>query len=225
MKSMISTMMVGVCAMVATSLFTGCEEAPFPDDETDGGGGAPAAECAQKGGLAPDEEIAASLSEMAKTPDDVDPATEKLGIPPSLVNPALARSIDLSPLGVLGAVYVPVQISKEKGGRTSAFYLAAGEEAVTGYFVADGLVWKETMKRFSGKTFPAEAGDEYGLFLTSLDGTVHVDASGTLDSIKGGNGEFSFDGAATIVGGELRKIKITKTCESQSNVKTWTIEW
>jgi hypothetical protein len=43
MKSMIGTMMVGVCAMVATSLFTGCEEVPFPDDETDGSGGAPAA--------------------------------------------------------------------------------------------------------------------------------------------------------------------------------------
>ena len=205
MKTTIGATMVGVCALVATSLFAGCEKVPFPGAETSGSGGAPS-DCAQKGGLAPADAIAASMDKMVKAPEDVDPDTEKLGIAPRLMNPALATSVDLSPLGVSGAVYVPVQISKAKGGRTSVFYLAPGKETVTGYYVADGLVWKQTLKRLTGDAVPALAGDEYELLIQSLEGEEQLQAKGKLLSFKGGRGEFSFDGEAS---GGAGKVIVT----------------
>lgn len=194
MKTTIGTRMVGVCAL-SVSLFAGCDKVPLPGGETGGSGGAAAAECAQKGGLAPDAATVATLEKMVKkSADDLDPATEKLGIAPRLMNPALASSVDLSPFGVQGAVYVPVQVSKEKGGRISAFQLAKGEETVTGYYVADGLVWKQTLKRLTGDATPAAVGDEYALSIRSLDGKEHVQAKGKLDAFKDGSGSFSFEG-------------------------------
>lgn len=243
MKSMLRLVALSVCVFAAP-LVSGCglmglspssEEAQLSGcggsdgsgasggaDTSQGGGGGSgggASVCAQKGTLAPGQEIVDAMDAKVSAPEDLDPVTEELGIPPSLVNPALAISVDLSAVGVCGAVFLPVQVSGDVGGRTSAFMLKMGERTLTGYYVADGLVWRQFLERLSGDSLPASPGDEYALRIETLEGEARVVANGTLTAFKGVEGSFSFKGEAVTPAGIGPKVTIYYECRWASIFK------
>lgn len=125
--------------------------------------------------------IAGALVGMVTHPDEIDRATQLLGIPAALVNPALSTSLDLEFLGLGPAVHIPVQIADRAGGRKSLYYLRPGERVLTGLIAARGELISRFTTRETGSSIPAATGDEYSEELRSADGTVIATLRGTLE--------------------------------------------
>lgn len=125
--------------------------------------------------------IAGALVGMVTHPDEIDRATQELGIPAALVNPALSTSLDLKFLGLGPAVHIPVQITDRAGGRKSLYYLRPGERVLTGLIAARGEIISRFTTRETGSAIPAATGDEFSEEFRTADGTVVATLRGTLE--------------------------------------------
>src|SRR5688500_8500000 len=77
------------------------------------------------------------LRDMVHAPDDIDRATQELGLDPRLLNFHLATVVDLSPLGLGPSLHIPVQITNRAGGRKSLYFLDVDEEVLAGVLVRE----------------------------------------------------------------------------------------
>lgn len=131
----------------------------------------------------------ADLQGMVNHPDDLDSATDRLGLSPSLINPHLASPVDLSDLGMGRGIHLPVQISRKCGGRKSLYYLHPGEKVLAGLYVTgEGLAFRY-MARETGHSIPARNGDEYIEEIRSVRGELLHKRSGHLEITNPEKGE------------------------------------
>lgn len=144
--------------------------------------------------LSSTQSIANAMTEMVRQPADIDRATELLGIPASLVNPALSSSVDLTFLGLGLAIHIPVQVSDRDGGRKSLYYLQPGERALTGFLATKDALISRYTTRESGNSMPAATGDEYSEELRGADGSVIAKLYGKLEieDLSRGHGALTF---------------------------------
>jgi len=138
--------------------------------------------------------IVEKLERLVKKPEDLEPVTDKLGIPASLINYQLANPTDLSFLGIHGLSQVmdlPVLVSDSKGGRKSMFRIARGEQTFTGIYVDGNTVLKKFVTRITGDEEFASEGDEFVFSIVDLNGKLVYEASGKLEAYneKQGKGE------------------------------------
>lgn len=120
-------------------------------------------------------------SKVAGSPDKLDAALRRAGMSAQLMNFNLATRQDLSALGLGEVLFIPIQITTQPGGRKSTYFLAPGEETLTGIYVnGDGLAL-EYVKRTSGRRIPAVAADRYATRVTNLDGKVIYSGNGVLE--------------------------------------------
>lgn len=131
----------------------------------------------------------ADLQGMVNHPDDLDLATDRLGISPWLINPHLASPVDLSDLGLGKAVHLPVQISRKCGGRKSLYYLHPGEKVLAGLYVTGEGLALRYMARETGHSVPARNGDEYTEEIRNIRGELLRQRSGRLEVTNPEKGE------------------------------------
>lgn len=118
------------------------------------------------------------LEASVRRPEDLDGATERLGINSQLLNFHLATPVDLSYMGLGKAIHIPAQISDRKGGRKSIFFIQPGEEVLAGIFVIEDGVALRYVKRRNGWGTPATAGDTYEIRVTTIQGeTIYQEQS------------------------------------------------
>lgn len=142
--------------------------------------------------------IANAFTGMVNHPADIDGATDRLGIPPALVNPALSSAVDLGFIGLGTAVHVPVQVSPKAGGRKSLYFLRTGERVLSGLLMTpDGVISRYTTRE-SGNSMPAATGDEFSEELRGPDGDVVATLYGTLEveDRSRGHGSLIFSGGS-----------------------------
>jgi hypothetical protein len=140
-------------------------------------------------GLPEQPSFFADLQGMVNHPDDLDPATDRLGIAPSLINPHMASAVDLSDLGLGKGVHLPVQISRRRGGRKSLYYLHPGEKVLAGLYVTgEGMAFRY-MARETGRSIPARTGDEYSEEIRSIRGDLLQQRRGRLEVTNPEKGE------------------------------------
>ncbi len=94
-------------------------------------------------------------------PRELDAATTNEGMPASLLNFYFATQVDLPGQGSEKAVFIPVQIAEREGGRKSIFFLDQGEEVLAGIYVTCEGIALKFVKRMTGSSLPAQAGDVY----------------------------------------------------------------
>lgn len=139
--------------------------------------------------LADTPQMANDLINLVNHPGDIDSATEHLGIPPLLINPHLATPIDLSDLGYGAGIHLPVQISKRRGGRKSLYFMHPGEKILAGLLVTGKALLFRYVSRETGRSIPAQGGDEYVEELRSAGGTLISHLRGRLEIINSKKGE------------------------------------
>lgn len=106
-------------------------------------------------------------------PGKLDEATKNADMPAALLNFYFATQVDLSSIDLGTAVYIPVMISTREGGRKSVYFLDKNEEVLVGIYVTrEGGVALRFVKRVTGSSLPAQAGDVYATRITSLDGEM-----------------------------------------------------
>ena len=123
------------------------------------------------------------LKGLVNKPEELDQATDKLGIAPSLMNLKLATPADLSFLNIgLGeAVYLPQQITEKAGGRKSAYRLAKGESTTPGVFITGQGMLQRVITRMTGESCTAKSGDIYREQYLTMDGKLVYEAAGVLE--------------------------------------------
>lgn len=123
------------------------------------------------------------LKGMVSAPQEIDGATNELGIPAELLNVGLATAANLEFLniGLKNAVYIPRQVSEREGGRKSLYFLCKGETAMAGIYTAESGILKRYVTRLSGSTKPAKTGDLYMEELKTVDGRLIYQGTGTLE--------------------------------------------
>lgn len=167
--------------------------------------------------------LIARLRAEVSHPADIDAATERLGISPSLINPYLATTVDLSFLGLEDGVNLPVQISRREGGRSSLYFLQPGQKVLASIVASSQGILLRHVSRETGNSVPAQAGDEYSEEFRDLAGEVLLHRRGQLEVLdtEKGTGRLIFtkgtDEAASswwwilwscIAGGKDRKISL-----------------
>jgi hypothetical protein len=134
-------------------------------------------------------QLLARLQAEVNHPEDIDPATDRLGISPFLVNLYLATTVDLSFLGLGQGINLPIQISRRRGGRKSLYYLHPGEKVLAGIVATSkGLVLRY-VSRETGHSVPAQGGDEYSEEFRDLEGVVLSQNLGKLEVLNAVKGE------------------------------------
>jgi hypothetical protein len=113
-------------------------------------------------------------------PSELDEATKNMGMPAALLNFYLATQEDLSAIGLGKAVYIPVMISQREGGRKSIYFLDQNEEVLAGIYVTNQGIALKFMKRVTGSSLPAQAGDVYFERITNRDGELIYEGSTKL---------------------------------------------
>lgn len=123
------------------------------------------------------------LKTLVSGPQDIDGATNELGIPAELlnVNLATASNLEFLNIGLKNAVYIPRQVSDREGGRKSLYFLCKGETAMAGIYTAESGILKRFVTRLSGESKPAKTGDLYMEELKTLDGRLIYQGTGTLN--------------------------------------------
>src|SRR5947209_20214773 len=91
--------------------------------------------------------ILEKLTELISHPDQIDRVSNKLSVPAVLLNFHLASPADFSSIGLGNGIFIPVQITKRKGGRKSLYYLNPGEEILTGIFVTNQAIVLRYIRR------------------------------------------------------------------------------
>jgi hypothetical protein len=105
-------------------------------------------------------------------PSELDATTQGQDMPASLFNFYLATQVDLSWLGLGKAVHIPVQVTEREGGRKSVYCLDQNEEVLTGIYVTGEGIALSFVKRVTGSSLPAQAGDVYSTRITNRDGEL-----------------------------------------------------
>jgi hypothetical protein len=134
------------------------------------------------------EQLIARLQAEVHHPDEIDAATERLGISPSLINPYLATAVDVSFLGLGDGVNLPVQISRRQGGRSSLYFLHPGEKVLVSLVATSGGVVFRYVSRDTGSSMPARGGDEYSEEFRDLTGKVLLARRGELEVLDAERG-------------------------------------
>jgi hypothetical protein len=130
-----------------------------------------------------------------------------------LINPHLASFMDLSVIGLGQCIHLPVQISKQRGGRKSQLFLRPGEQLLGGIVIAGTKVAFRYLIRDTGRAIPASGGDEYVEEFRSVAGEVLSRRRGRLeisDSRKG-QSRLVFQNEVPPQQGEPPAIKVTVT--------------
>ena len=130
-----------------------------------------------------------ALLGSVRSPEQIDDATNRLGIPPRLLNFNLATPIDLSAIGLGKAVHIPVQISNREGGRKSLYFLNSGEEVLAGICVTDDGIALRYVKRLIGRGLPAKTGDVYETRITTVQGKTVYQEQGRLEVLDAEHGK------------------------------------
>ena len=118
------------------------------------------------------ETLKGKLGEV-QDPSQLDEATKKAGMPAALLNFYFATPEDLSAIGLGKAVYLPVMISEREGGSKSAYFLEQNEEVLAGiYATSEGGIALRFVKRVTGSSVPAQAGDVYTTRITNREGEL-----------------------------------------------------
>ena len=133
--------------------------------------------------------LVARLQSQVNHPDEIDSATDRLGISPSLVNPYLATIVDMSFVGLGDAVNLPVQISHRRGGRQSLYFLHPGEKVLASIVVTSGGLLLRYVSRETGRSIPAQGGDEFSEEFRDLEGNVLSHLKGKLEVLNAAKGE------------------------------------
>lgn len=113
-------------------------------------------------------------------PSQLDEAAKNMGMPAALLNFYFAIQEDLSAIGLGKAVYIPVMISKREGGRKSVYFLDQNEEVLAGIYVTNQGIALRFMKRVTGSSLPAQAGDVYFERITNREGELIYEGSAKL---------------------------------------------
>ncbi|MBD8081979.1 hypothetical protein [Chryseobacterium caseinilyticum] len=127
--------------------------------------------------------IVDEIKKLVNKPADIDSALIELGISPFLLNLYLAtpRNLSFLNIGIEKALYVPRQVTTDKGGRKSLYFLEQGEAVIAGaYFTVEGILIRR-VTRLSGASEIAKTGDKYKLEILSLDETIILSAEGLLE--------------------------------------------
>ncbi len=133
--------------------------------------------------------LIARLQEEVNHPADIDAATERLGISPFLINPYLATPLDMSFIGLGRGVNLPIQITTRQGGRRSLYFLHPGEKVLASIVATSrGLVLRY-VSRDTGRSIPAQAGDQYSEEFRDIEGNVLSRSEGKLEILNAAKGE------------------------------------
>lgn len=133
--------------------------------------------------------LIAGLKAEVNHPADIDAATARLGISPYLINPYLAMTVDMSFIGLGVGVNLPIQITARQGGRKSLYFLHPGEKVLASIVAtAHGLVLRY-VSRETGRSIPAQGGDEYSEEFRDIEGTVLSHSEGKLEILDAAKGE------------------------------------
>ena len=125
----------------------------------------------------------------ADPPDKLDATTKNLGMPASLLNFYFATQADLSSIGLGKAVHIPVQVSEREGGRKSIYYLDQNEEILAGIYVTSEGLALRFVRRVTGSSLPAQAGDVYSTRITNRAGELVFEGQETLQAFDPQTGE------------------------------------
>lgn len=138
--------------------------------------------------------VVARLQAEVNHPEDIDAATDRLSIAPSLVNYHLATPVDLSFLELGLGINLPVQISAGRGGRKSLYFLRPGEKVLASIVATSGALLLRYVTRDTGCSVPAQGGDEYVEEFRTRDGKILSQARGKLEilDVKKGEGRLVF---------------------------------
>lgn len=117
-------------------------------------------------------------------PNDIDQATWELGAHASLLNFYLATPIDLAKIGLGQGVHIPVQITRDPGGRKSLYFLERGEEVLSGIYVTNNGLALSYVKRETGGIVPAKDGDIFSMRMTTREGLTVFEGHGALEIVN-----------------------------------------
>jgi len=133
--------------------------------------------------------LIARLQAEVDHPADIDAATDRLGISPFLINPFLATTVDMSFIGLGVGVNLPIQITTRQGGRRSLYFLRPGERVLASIVgTSHGLVLRY-VSRETGRSIPAQGGDEYSEEFRDMEGNVLAHSKGKLEILNAAKGE------------------------------------
>jgi len=128
-----------------------------------------------------------------QNPGQLDEATKNAGMPATLLNFYFATQVDLSSIGLGTVVHIPVMVSKREGGRKSIYFLDKNEEVLAGICVTrEGEVALRFVKRVTGSSLPAQAGDVYSTRITNRDGELVFEGQEKLLKFDPQTGEGQF---------------------------------
>lgn len=133
--------------------------------------------------------LMARLQAEVSHPADIDAATARLGISPFLVNPFVATNVDMSFIGLGAGINLPIQITTRQGGRQSLYFLRPGEKVLASIVATShGLVLRY-VSRETGRSIPAQGGDEYSEEFRDIEGKVLSHCEGKLEILNAAKGE------------------------------------
>jgi hypothetical protein len=129
-----------------------------------------------------------------------------------LINPHLATKVDMSDLGYGTGIHLPVQISTRRGGRKSLYYMHPGEKILAGVLVTGSAILFRYVLRETGRSIPAQGGDEYVEELRSANGALISHLRGRLEIMNSRKGEGRLVLHADALPGQdpaaVRKVKV-----------------
>jgi len=133
--------------------------------------------------------LMARLQAEVNHPADIDAATARLGISPFLINPYVATTVDMSFIGLGVGINLPIQITTRQGGRQSLYFLHPGEKVLASIVATShGLVLRY-VSRETGRSIPAQGGDEYSEEFRGIEGNVLSHSEGKLEILNAAKGE------------------------------------
>lgn len=122
-------------------------------------------------------------------PDEIDAATHRLGISPFLINPYLATAVDMSFIGLGEGINLPVQIASREGGRDSLYFLHAGQKVLASIVATPKGLLLRYVSRETGRSIPAQGGDEYTEEFRDIEGNLLSHSRGRLEILNAHKGE------------------------------------
>jgi hypothetical protein len=95
----------------------------------------------------------------------------------------------MSFIGLDRGVNLPIQITVRQGGRRSLYFLRPGEKVLAGIVATSrGLVLRY-VSRETGRSIPAQGGDEYSEEFRDMQGNVLSHSEGKLEILNAAKGE------------------------------------